>query len=85
MQSKRRDMTLKQISKALGYKTIKEMLPVHGYTKQGLDSVKRLNPRRYDMILSDMVLKHYKIDHEELVKMVELYKVHSSTIEDKEQ
>ena len=66
-------MTYKEIRVELGYRTIKEMIGLHGISEQNLSQIKKNNPKRYELIKIDMILKHHSINTRALLDMIVVY------------
>ena len=65
-------MTYKEIKQRLRYKTIKEMILSVGISEQNLSQIKVNNPKRYELIKIDIILKHHDIKVHNLLDMIEL-------------
>lgn len=73
IKNKRLRMNFTEIKNKLGYGNNKEMYLKYGYSESNISRIKRDNPARHDLIKYEVILKHYKIECQELIEMIELY------------
>jgi len=64
-------MLLNDLKKRLGYKRVPDMLELVGMSYDNITRLKQHNPVRYNMIVNDIVLKHYDVKLEELISIIE--------------
>lgn len=64
-------MTFREIKIALKYDTVKDMLALYGYSESNISRIKKQNPERYELIKIDIVMKHYEIDAENLIGLLQ--------------
>ena len=71
-------MTIKQVSKALGYKQAEDLYKKYRYNRQQISKIKKRNPKRYNMILGDIIIKELlfnggDVEHSKLIDVLKLY------------
>ena len=71
-------MTMKKIAKELGYNKVSELYEAYGYNRHQIAKIKKRNPKRYNMILSDIIIKELlfaggDVEHSKLIDVLKLY------------
>ena len=64
-------MTFKEIKKELRVKSIREMLDGVGISEQSLSQIKRNNPKRYEIIKIEIILKHFGVGVRDLLELLQ--------------
>ena len=64
-------MTYKEIKKELGIKSIKGMLQDVGISEANLSQIKRNNPKRYEIIKIEIILKHFGVGVRDLLELLQ--------------
>lgn len=71
-------MNSKEVAEKLGYKTAKEMFNNIGYKQTAFH---KLKPSSQAAKLNEIILNHFSIDTNELLKIIELYKLQQDKIQ----
>lgn len=76
-------MTVKEISKALGFKRAEDLYKKYGYNRHQVAKIKKRNIERYKMILVDMIVKEllFKGGAVEYNNLISVLKFHNKQLE----
>ena len=71
-------MTIKEICKELGYKLVEDLYKKYGYNRQQISKIKKRNLKRYNMILTDIIIKELLfagggVEHSKLIDVLSSY------------
>ncbi len=69
---------MKRIAKELGYSKVSELYEVYGYNRQQISKIKKRNLKRYNMILTDIIIKELlfnggDVEHSKLIDVLSSY------------
>ncbi len=68
-------MDLKELSKKLEYKKVSDLYVKYNLTASSVSHMKKRNAAGYNDLMNKIILDHYEIGVDELLVMIDLYKV----------